>query len=276
MDWAKLDSDISDLEGLIEMGIGFDTEYRLKCIFDRCQEIQEGFNSKPRYPTREQREAVWVRFNGLRSKAFNMRNENRGQDSGKLCGELLRELGHADYNLGHIIAENTFLFFDKADTAEMKQKGEILSGVRQRLRENKGVLTHEHHQEIWSRILQVQSNLDAWWGKWKAQKEQRDAEWQAKAKRHDEWKEKKEAWEERVKENLRKNGEKLEKAEGALAKAQAHAEELREKVESAWNDTFKSRASEWLDQEEERIKSIEEHVQRLKNWIEEDEKKLEG
>lgn len=158
----------------------------------------------------------------------------------------------------------------------MKQRGELLRSVRQRLRENKNILTHEHQQEIWSRILQVQENQDAWWGKWKERYAQRQEEKRAKSERHEAWKERKADWENRVRENLAKNEAKLEKAEAALVKCQAHADETREKIDTAYNDSFKERAQGWLEEEEERIKSIEESIERLKGWIEEDERKLRG
>jgi hypothetical protein len=168
------------------------------------------------------------------------------------------------------------LIFAKANADDMKQKGQVLRDVRQRLRECHTSLIHEHNQEIWERILAVQANHDAWWGQWKAHKGQRDEERAAKAKRHEEWKERKAAWEMRVNENLGKNRDKLAKAENALEKFEAHAQDLREKIESAWNDEFKERAEGWLEEQEARIKNIEEHIERIKQWIEEDERKLQG
>jgi hypothetical protein len=262
MDWESLDDAINKLDHLIDQaGAPFMEEYHWKLVFEKCEEVQQGFNSKPRYPNKAQREVAWAKFNELRSKAFNLNREHRKFESNEIYKELIHDLRLADHNLEDIIAENTFLFFAKADVDDMKKKGELLRSIRQRLRENNKVLIHEHHQEIWNRILEAQANQDAWWGKWKERKAQRDEERQAKIQRHNEWKQRKEAWQERVKENISKNRVKLEKAE-------AHAEELREKIEAAWNEEFKERAEGWLEE-------AEEHIERIKGWIEEDEKKLE-
>lgn len=278
MDYQTLDEVIDQLEHLLsQWGIGKSgVEYKWQCVFEKCRKIQEGFNSKPYYPTKPRREAAWARFNQLRSQAHNEYREHRKGESKEIYNELLHDLMLADHNLGDIIAEATFLAFDKTDAEDMKRKGDLLRSVRQRLRENKNVLIHEHQQEVWSRILQVQSNQDAWWGKWKERYAQRQEEKRAKVKRHEGWKERKEAWEIRVRENIAKNREKLEKAEAALAKSEAHAEEIREKIAGAWNDKFRERAEAWLEEEEERGKSIEESIERLKGWIEEDEQKLRG
>lgn len=276
MDHQTLDKAIDSLELLLShTGIGKSgIEYKWECVFKKCHEIQEGFNSKPHYPTKPQRESAWARFNLLRSQAYNEHREYKKGESNTICKQLLRDLMHANHNLGDIIAEATIFAFDKTDVEDMKRKGSLLRSVRQSLKDNKNVLIHEDQQLIWSRILEVQANQDAWWGKWKARYAQRQEEKQAKVKKHEEWLEKQSAWKSRVRENISKNQEKLDKAEAALAKSQAHADEIREKIESAWNDSFKERAATWLEEEEERSKSIEESIERLKKWIEEDERKL--
>jgi len=269
MNWEEIDNAIEELDQLVGNADWMPFEGSLQRIREKCDEIQEGFNSKPRYPTKPQRDFAWDRFNALRSKGFNIRREQRTALSKKMRDQLLRELGLADHNLGDIIAENTILFFAKTDVEDMKQKGQALRDIRQRLRDNHSVLLHEHHQELWTRILAVQSNHDAWWGQWKARKGQRDEERQAKAKRHEEW-------EAHVNVNLANNRAKLAKAEAALENCESHAEQLRAQIESAWNEKFKERAEGWLAQDEERIKSIEENIGRIKEWISEDERKLQG
>ena len=278
MDHQTLDGKIGNLES--RLGSFFfcltksQTEDELEWFLHICREIQEGFNSKPRYPTKEEREAAWVRFNELRSRAHNERREYRKRESYEVYKQLIDDLMSADYDLSHAVADATLFFFDKTDADDMKRKGQLLRDVRQKLKGGSNPLIHEHQNEIWNKILAVQSNQDAWWGKWKERHAQRQEEYQAKAKRHEEWLKRKETWQTNVRANVAKNQEKLDKAESALAKSQSHAEELREKIATARGDSYKERAEGWLEEEEERTKSIEESIERLKGWIEEDEKKL--
>lgn len=276
MDHQTLDDKISDLESRLgSFCIGkSQRDYKWECVFNSCREIQEGFNSKPRYPTKEQREAAWARFNDLRSRAHNEHREYRKDESNEVYKELMHDLSLADHNLGDIIAEATFLAFDKTDVDDMKRKGQTLRDVRQKLKENNKILIHEHQNEIWNKILTVQSNQDAWWGKWKERHSQRQEEYQAKTKKHEEWLEKQAEWKKRVRENIAKNQEKLDKAESALTRSQTHADELREKIATARSDDYRERVEGWLEEEEERSKSIEESIERIKGWIEEDEKKF--
>jgi hypothetical protein len=276
MDYQTLDDKIGGLESRLgSFCIGkSQRDYKWECVFNSCREIQEGFNSKPRYPTKEQREVAWVRFNDLRSRAHNEHREYRKDESYEVYKELMHDLSLADHNLGDIIAEATFLAFDKTDVDDMKRKGQTLRDVRQKLKENNKVLIHEHQNEIWNKILTVQSNQDAWWGKWKERRGQRHEEYLAKSKKHEEWLERQAQWKKRVQENISKNQEKLDKAESALMRSQTHADELREKIATARSDDYRERVEGWLEEEETRSKSIEESIERIKSWIEEDEQKL--
>lgn len=70
MDYQELDKEISRLDELLPQFSLFNLDF--DHIFEQCRNIQDGFNSKPRYPTKEQRETAWNRFNQLRSRAHNL------------------------------------------------------------------------------------------------------------------------------------------------------------------------------------------------------------
>src|ERR1035437_8567863 len=106
MDYQTLDKEIDELEHLLSLwGISKSgVQYKWERVFDKCREIQEGFNAKPHYPTNTQQESAWARFNQLRSQAHNDHRDYKKRASKEICHELLHDLMLADHDLVAIIA----------------------------------------------------------------------------------------------------------------------------------------------------------------------------
>jgi hypothetical protein len=99
MTWQSLDKAIDDLESLVDYPGFMTLEEKIQRISQTCEQIQEGFNSKPYYPTKQQRDAAWERFNTLRSRGFNVRREYKAEISQKIRNELFHDLRLADTTL---------------------------------------------------------------------------------------------------------------------------------------------------------------------------------
>ncbi len=74
--------------------------------------------------------------------------------------------------------------------------------------------------------------------------------------------------------NLAKNREKLAELLEKEARMAERASELEDQIASAWNDDWRERAEGWLEELEEKLRSLREFIERVEGWIEEDEEKL--
>lgn len=249
MDGKDLDSLIDRLEVELKTGQGIGLpDPNWKTVWAKAAEIQDGFR-QVRYPTKQERENAWQRFEAIR------------QEASALSQRLLEERrwqskNHLDAILGQVESSRPYsLFgFDPPDVEEMKTLGKALNQGRQMLTDNKTEMLAEHKQECFNRILQIQEIHDAWWSHLK---QIRSTEIQ-----------------ERIRANLEKNHERHRKASEALESYRARADELREKIASAWNPGWAEGAAERLEEIEDKIEDIEDSLEEIEKWIHQDEERL--
>lgn len=136
--------------------------------------------------------------------------------------------------------------------------------------------------QVYQTLTKAQERLNLAWDRWKAAKSEfravQQRAWEAKQR---DWEErrrereiKQQQFVERVRANIRKLEDKLDNARSALSRNEVHLNKLRDDYASAWNDGFRDRCSGWIDECEDKIRSIREHIERLEGWIDEERRKL--
>lgn len=265
MDHEDLDRLIANFESDVNMQTGI-LALPLRDwspLFDQAKQIQEGFNTRVRYPTKQEREQAWVRFNDLRSRVYEHANKQRRkfrEQSESLRNEILDSIKWAGYSW----TTDVLFFFSPTTVEDMKAKGQMLREAGQVLSQNKHRMLKEHKDECFARILELRETHDRFWGEYKRGLEHRQAEYAQR--RHE--------IVERVRGNIRANEERLEKATDAFARIRSNLESNAEKLESARSPEFIARVAGWIQEDEEKLRSISESIDRLREWIREDAERL--
>src|SRR5260221_2873186 len=105
---SRLESIMPDAPGIFSIGL---RRQDWKPVWSLAKEIQEGFNSGVRYPTKELRQAAWERFNGLRNEASKRADSER--DSLRSRSEYHKSIIFSECNgIGYSRVTDALFFFD--------------------------------------------------------------------------------------------------------------------------------------------------------------------
>lgn len=266
MDHKQLDALIKEFEYMIPNANGmfsFAPPHDWRPMFAKAKEIQGAFGGGVRYPTKQERDAAWVKFNDLRNLVFERANTERSTlrfESEQRRNEILGHIKYAGYDPGVDI----LFFFLPTTVEDMKQKGVTLKEGGQMLSRYKDKMLKEHKDECFEKIQELRRTHDMFWGEYK----------RLSAQRRLEMAEKQQSFKERTEANLRANQERLEKATIAYERVEANLDSNREKLASARNPDFAERVEGWIAQDEDKLRSIEESMERARQWIKEDEERL--
>ena len=141
--------------------------------------------------------------------------------------------------------------------------------------ESKHDLLPGDKNELYRQLKDAQERLNAAWDRWKSAKnqayEERRRAWEARQREHDE---KHRSFVARVEANIEKLEAKIAKAEDALERQRDHLSDLQDKYREAWSDDFRERCGDWIEEAEERIRSIENSIHQWREWLEQEHDKL--
>ncbi|KXK03904.1 MAG: hypothetical protein UZ17_ACD001001001 [Acidobacteria bacterium OLB17] len=279
----RLDTKVLESQGLFNFG-GFDWDP----VFELMNEIQAGFKGT-RYPSALEHDEAWRKFCNLRNDAFRLKREQFGEGSQRCYDEIdgyLRDVWHSETMDSIIDVMTANLMRTTVDG--MKWKGQQLKEARRLFHQYKLRMKREHKADIYERIGDCQERLDAWWGQYKAAREERQRAWEERQQARIERAEKKAAIKARIEQNLENNRdklraarEKLSNAEDALERYKQRRDDLQDKIDDSHSDNWIDKAEGWLQEFEDKISDIEdsirdkeEYIDRLESWIEEDRNKL--
>lgn len=230
-------------------------------VWSEVRAIREAFK-RVRYPSREARDDAWNGFQQLVDQIKADRDEREFRSE-----RLAREIRNTAPNLadGGIVgglaslgaSVMTFGLVDSSAEEDLRYQSGKLRDAWALFKEHKDDLLPKERSAVFAELKEAQKIIDAAWAELREQREAKKA-----------------AWRERVEANLAKNREKLAELlekEGRMAE---RASELEDQIASAWNDDWRERAEGWLEDLEEKLRSIREHIERVEGWIEEDEEKL--
>jgi len=295
VDYSELDRMIDALQAAVQN----DSPQKgyWKGLWSLVGEIKGGFKGV-RYPTLDERQAAWTRLNELidqarvRSEHEKEEREKRQQAWEEKVQRSERARERLESKLGgtrpitdleRMIAATVLLPLTMLENVLRAVLGlEQLDEVHEDLKscsaamkeawafftENKDVMLPADKHAAYEALNRAQDRLNDAWARWK----------DAKNRYHEErrrlWQERQEDRRTRIETNIEKLEGKLDKAENALERARAHLAKLENDYDSAWSEGFKERCQEWIDEETNRIRDIEESIDRLRGWIDEERAKL--
>ncbi len=266
MDWQTLDDMIAGLERAIHKpsSILFAAErHDWRPVFSQAKEIQAAFSAGLRYPSREQRDVAWRRFNDARTLLHERSNEERSRlrdESEQLRDEIIAFVKNLEYERFLDVA----FFFDPTSAAEMKVAGERLKEAGHMLSNNKHRMLKEHKDECFERFQEIRRSHDDFWGRYKsASEERREAGARRRADAVD-----------RIQGNIRANQDRLSKAQGAYSKVEANLEANQAKLDGARSSEFADRVRGWIDEDRQKLSDISDSIDRIRGWIREGEDTL--
>jgi len=287
-DWKVLDKKIANLESKIGYASNiFGTSDRQKwsSILDLCKEINDNFKST-RYPKKEERSIAWQNFFDLRHKAYQTKNKQIATLSKSRKSELysmLNNLSHnwlADFLIGEILSFGLL----KTRAEDMKWAGKKLNEAGSYFKSVKQEMTREDKAEIYQIFVDIRSNHDLFWAKYKEtskadyrrRKEENQKAWERKQSAWEEKKEKSRRIKNSIENNLSKNKDKLSKAIDALQRVKDTRRNLRDKISESYSEKWKSDAENWLNDLDDKISDIESSINRIRDWVSEDKNKLDN
>lgn len=239
-------------------------------VWALCKKIQEEFRGCRDFPSREQQQAAWERFQHLRQKASDAANSEKEAfklQSEQLRDDICREAAATRYSL----TADALFFFDPTTVEEIKRMAADLKQAGRKLSENKQWMLGEHKQRCFETIQEARETHDAFWAK---RKELSAARRAAHEQRRAENQEKREAWEQRTRDNIAKNREKLSRAHDALSRTRERIREIEGMIYDDTSDKWRSIHGDWLAQAREKESDIEESISRIEGWIREGEDRL--
>lgn len=261
MEWKELNILIGDFSAMIDtrFGRGFrgiiatvvPFEISVGNIWKKEGEIQQGLK-ETRYPTKQERDCAWEKFNSLRndlSRLIEEERESKSKGSEKLKWNIFEKIKSAE--------PTTQLGWNTVDITEMKSLGSILQTASSMLSEYKQEMLGEHKQECFEAIKKMRELHNVWWEELKKGKEKKN-----------------EYSVDKIRRNIETNQDRHKKATESLEYFKSKAEDLRDKISSAWNDGWVQTAEERLSVIEDKIEDIEKYLEKIEEWIKEDENKL--
>ena len=278
MEWSELDEMISNFERLVSNGdaplFGTMTFRYLhfpmdllgskvcdwRPAWERAKEIQQGFKSGVRYPTKQERDHAWIRFNDARNQLSEKSNADRetvfrvSQAWRDLIFDILK---FTDYSK---IMDLIIPVIPPTNAEKIKALAEYVKLAGEKLSENKHQMLREHKDECFQRIQQVRESHDVFWGEYKKQREIKQQEYRERIADKLE----------RIEANITKNQDKRENAVAALARAEANLEKVTDMLDGARGDEFRERVEGWVSEAEAKIASIADQIDRLDEWIAQD------
>jgi hypothetical protein len=243
-----------------------------------------------RFPTQDEYEQAWSRFQDLVQRVKHKQNERRsnleqkGESSQKLRDSLIHraenalpDSGFADVILAlatgglSVIAEQTFDAllgpFDKRKEA-LLQASRALQAVWDEFSSRKHELLRDDKNTVYHALKSKQDRLDDLWVEYKAERQRTvDAFYRERCQRHGEWRE-------RTLANIRKNQERLSRLEEVLAHKRGHLDSLHDRLVDARTDEYRSRVEGWIAEEGAAISDIERKIYEIRSWISDDLAKL--
>jgi hypothetical protein len=267
MDSKSLDTMLERLAELMPekshwTGIGLQ-RHDWRPFWQLAGEIQQGFKSGVRYPTKPLRDLAWTNFNQLRDEAAKRGQVERDMlfsRSDEHRKDIFRQVSTAEYSP----LTDMLFFFDPTTVENMKTKGRDLAAAMKMLSARKHEMLGEHKKECFDRFQEIKESHDLFWRRYQ----------EANSARREQYQEKRSGMVTRAMANLEKNRDKLRNAVDALERHRARADELREKISTARTEKWESIFETWLSETEAKIDDIEASIRRIHEWIEEDERRL--
>lgn len=280
---------IDRLEAMMPTGLFAGDKWDFKALWGQIRETGTAFKGV-RFPTREEHEQAWSRFQTLVQEIREKQNElrskfdQRRESSQKLRDSLIRHAEDALPNSGlgdlmlalatgglSVVLEMTLDAllgpYDKRKQ-ELLQASDALRAVWDEFGSRKSELLRNDKDTVFEALKNEQQKLDDLWSQYKAERQAAmDKFYGGKRRRHEEWRE-------RTLGNIRNNQEREVRLDGVLAHKRRHLDSLYERLSDARSDSYRERVTGWIGEEVSAIREIERKIDEIRGWISEDLAKL--
>jgi len=267
VDWQELQEKVDDFArevnpGLVDQFLRAGGEVVRDVFFGgppwkewwaKAKAIQEGFDSRPRFPTRQAYQECREKFQEARTALFNasrIDRENKAATSQMHKGLILEQVGRARV-------------YGNPDTSReareiLKAAGRELGTAMTMLHDRKDGMLAEHKGECHAAITEMKADHDERWRIIKGERERYTADAIG-----------------RTEANLTKNRERHAKTSDALARQRANEAKLVSQLEERSSRSRYDRLQGWLDECRSKISDMEESLRTLDEWIRQDEERLD-
>ena len=256
-----------------------------KAVWSQIKEIGGDFKGA-RFPTKEEHQAEWDRFQSLIDRVKKMQEDERNQwdqkkrESERLKNEIISQSyaaqppsEFADIILTIATAGLSVVLsaimgpFDQRKR-ELQNASEALQEGWAMLHQYKDRMTGQHKQEAFQALNNAKERLDMEWSRYKRERDQ------AYEKHRSQQAEKRAQWIHKVEDNISNLENKRERLNDVLSKRESHLSELYEKLSDARSDEYRSRVSDWISEEQDNIQEIKRKVENVEDWLKEARDKL--
>lgn len=296
-DYQEVDANIKQLANLIPSGMFSSDDWDFKTIWTQIKETGNSFKGC-RYPSKEEHEAAWNRFQSLVDQVKDKQSErqknfaNRADQSAQIRDRLIRQSESAVpsdsglfdfvatiatgglYMVGKMALDAIMGEYDQ-QKEDLKSASSSLKSVWNDFSSEKKNLLRDDKDLVFKALSVSQDQLNAAWESYKRDRQHAYEQYQnernelkaEKQARH-------EAWKDKTRARISKNEDWLDNLRSRLDKQRDHLSDLESKKADAWNDTFRDRVDDWINEAESSIKEIEEKITRVRGFISEDRDKL--
>lgn len=296
-DFEDVNSNIEQLDNMIPSGFLAGDDWDYKSIWSQIKTTGKSFKGC-RFPSKEEHEAAWARFQSLVDKVKEKQSErqekfaDRASRSAEIRDRLIRNAENAVpndsglfefvatvatgglYLVGKMALDAIMGKYDE-QKAELQSASSALKNVWNEFSSEKKYLLRDDKDLVFKALSTSQDQLNAAWEAYKTDRQRAYEKYQAernevraeKQARH-------EAWKEKTRARISKNEDWLDNLQTRLDKQRDHLSDLHSKRADAWSDSFRDRVDGWIDEAESSIREIEEKVIRVRGFISEDQDKL--
>lgn len=290
-------TNIEQLERMIPSGFFASDDWDFKSIWSQIKTTGKSFKGC-RFPSKEEHEAAWTRFQSLVDKVKEKQSERqeqfaeRSSRSAEIRDRLIRSAENAVpydsglfefvatvatgglYLVGKLALDAIMGKYDE-QKAELQSASSALKNAWNEFSSEKKNLLRDDKDLVFKALGTSQDQLNAAWEAYKTDRQRAYEEYQAerneiraeKQARH-------EAWKEKTRARISKNEDWLDNLRTRLDKQRDHLSDLHSKRADAWSDSFRYRVDGWIIEAESSILEIEEKIDRVRGFISEDQNKL--
>lgn len=284
-DHREVNRNISELESMVP-GIFDFGKPDWKALWNQIRITGQSFKGS-RFPSKEEHESAWNRFQHIVSEvkakqAENQKDWERKKEESARLREMIVSQAWAARPYDSVLADviltivtggaylllNAIMGPFHEEKKMLKSCGEQLQKGWSMLRDNKERMLGKDKGIAFEALNETKELLDIRWETYKAERQRAWDEYQREraGRRHN--------WEQRIESRIRSLEERREKLNGVLAHKERHLDELYDKLREAWSDDRRSRVSDWISEEEASIADIKEKLSNIEDWIYENKDKL--
>ncbi len=282
---------ISDLEGLQRLCINRDASW--KDFWATASDVHSEMQTA-HLATKAEKDELWQRLSAIKAEGkeyaaiAQRERDERIERSSRHRNEIAKTIDRARplTDLENSLTD-LILFLPKLTARailspvglyeELDERRGELQACSERMREAWNLFESYKHdmrgqekREMFERLRKAQDTLDEAWARYK---ESRADARNTAAERRAANAAKHEAFLERVQANIAKLEERLSRLHDIKEHKRNHLSDLQGKLDEARSDGYRTRVEGWIDEEESKLRNVEEQIEQVEAWLQEAKEK---